>query len=291
MYFGDAKMAPIIGAVQDNSAAYEAGFKVGDVVISVDGDQITSFEDISHHTVVSSDRPLKFVVDRDGIILDLIAIPRMTKRKDQFGNDYQTGLVGIGPDANPLNVIRSPLGPVDAFVKSIDSIGLIISRTYHFLRELIEGKQDASQLRGPLGIGQMTSQVATLGIFSLMSLAAALSVSIGLMNLFPIPMLDGGHLMFYGIEALRGKALNPRAQDVAFRIGLTCVLVMMLFVTSNDIMRFAWDLKVNKLTQCLHITHPMLPLCRLLKNLYGEPGDDGCTGKKSLYKQLTHGEF
>jgi len=105
------------------------------------------------------------------------------------------------------------------------------------VRELIGGKQDAGQLRGPLGIGQMTSQVATLGVLQLISLAAALSVSIGLMNLLPVPMLDGGHLLFYGLEAIRGKALNARTQDIAFRIGLTCVLMMMLFATSNDIMR------------------------------------------------------
>lgn len=237
MYYGETKLAPIIGAIQENSAAEEAGFQLGDRVISIQGGEITSFQDIARYTLVSSDEPLDFIVERDGQELGITAIPRMTERTDRFGNKFQTGLVGIGPGSDTSNIIRNPLGPVDSFVKSLDSIYLIISRTYHFVRELIGGKQDASQLRGPLGIGQMTSQVATLGIIQLISLAAALSVSIGLMNLLPIPMLDGGHLLFYAVEAVRGRALDPKTQDIAFRIGLTCVLMMMLFATSNDILR------------------------------------------------------
>lgn len=237
MYYGDSRLAPIVGSVSENSAAQEAGFEVGDRVLSIDGEPIEDFQDIPRFTAISSGEPLTFVVKRAGKEVQLIATPRMTKRKDQFGNDYQSGLVGIGPDPKPENYVRSPLGPVDSFVKSLDAIGLIITRTYHFVRELVVGKQDASQLRGPVGIGQMTSQVATLGILQLLSLAAALSVSIGLMNLLPIPMLDGGHLMFYAYEAVRGKAMGIRAQDMAFRLGLACILVLMLFATFNDVRR------------------------------------------------------
>ena len=237
MYTGEAKVAPVIGEILQGSAAEEAGFKLGDKVLSIDGEKISGFQDISRRTVVSSDAPLRFTVERGSKIVELVAIPRMTKRKDQFGNDFQTGLVGIGAGGENATIVFNDLGFFGAFVKSIDNIGLIITRTYHFVRELIGGKQDASQLRGPLGIGQMTSQVATLGILQLISLAAALSVSIGLMNLLPVPMLDGGHLLFYAVEAIRGKALEPKTQDLAFRIGLTCVLMMMLFATSNDIVR------------------------------------------------------
>lgn len=237
MYFGDVRLQPVIGKISEASAAEQAGFQVGDKIISIDGDAITDFQDISRYTLVGADRTLSFVVERAGGQLTIEAAPRMTKRKDQFGNDFQTGLLGIGPDPSPEAIVRVPLGPVDAFVKSIDNIGLIITRTYHFVRELILGKQDASQLRGPLGIGQMTSQVAELGILQLLSLAAALSVSIGLMNLLPVPMLDGGHLMFYAIEAVRGRAMTENAQEMAFRIGLACVLAMMLFATFNDVGR------------------------------------------------------
>ncbi|MEL7272435.1 MAG: RIP metalloprotease RseP [Pseudomonadota bacterium] len=237
MYFGDIRLQPVIGKVTEASAAEEAGFQIGDRVISINGDPIDDFQDISRYTLVGADRQLSFVVERAGEQLTIEASPRMTKRKDQFGNDFQTGLLGIGPDQSPEAIVRFSVGPVDAFVKSIDNIGLIISRTYHFVRELIVGKQDASQLRGPIGIGQMTSQVATLGVLQLLSLAAALSVSIGLMNLLPVPMLDGGHLMFYAVEAVRGRAMTENAQEMAFRIGLACVLAMMLFATFNDVGR------------------------------------------------------
>lgn len=237
MYYGDNRIEPVVGLIAENSAAEEAGFQLEDRIISVEGEPVASFQDISRRTLVSSDQPLVFVVLRDGRELSITATPRMTVRKDRFGNSFQTGLVGLGPSDDPQYFVRTQLGPVAALVKSVDSIGLIISRTYHFLRELFLGKQDASQLRGPLGIGQMTSQVATLGLLQLMSLAAALSVSIGLMNLLPVPVLDGGHLVFYALEGIRGRALSARTQDIVFRIGLTCILMMMLFATSNDIRR------------------------------------------------------
>ncbi len=237
MYYGEYRLAPIVGNVLEKSAAEQAGIKLGDRIVSIQGSKITGFQDIGRHTYISTGDALNFEILRDGKTITLEVTPRMTVRKDRFGNEYSTGLVGIGPDADEKNIERRKLGAVAAFTKSIDSIGQIISRTYHFIREMIQGKQDAKQLRGPLGIGQMTSQVATLGVLQLIMLAAALSVSIGLMNLLPVPMLDGGHLVFYGIEALRGKPLSPKSQDFAFRIGLSCVLLLMIFATFNDVRR------------------------------------------------------
>ncbi len=237
MYYGDSRLAPIVGVVQENSAAQEAGIAVGDRVVSIQGNKIIGFEEIGRYTYIGTGDSLEFGLLRDGKEITINLIPRMTTRKDQFGNEYSTGLVGIGPDQSPENFERFKLGPVDAFIKSLDAIGQTITRTYHFIRELIQGKQDSKQLRGPLGIGHITSQVATLGIIQLIGLAAALSVSIGIMNLLPIPMLDGGHLMFYAYEAVRGKALSPKSQDIAFRIGVTCVLMLMLFATFNDVRR------------------------------------------------------
>ena len=237
MSYGESYMSPVIGQIGKGSAAEVAGFELDDKVISVEGNAVNSFSEISNYTYVSSDRPLAFVVERNGREIAITAAPKMTQRKDQFGNVFYTGLVGIGPKNDPSLIIRRDLGPIDAFVKANGAVWQIISRTYYFIKELIVGKQDASELRGPLGIGHMTSQVATLGIVELISLMAALSVSIGIMNLLPVPVLDGGHLLMYGIQAVRGKELGPRAQDIAFRIGLTCVLMLMLFATSNDIRR------------------------------------------------------
>ena len=234
MYFGDAKLAPIVGKVLEQSAAESAGFQVDDRILTIEGTRIESFDDIASYTMVSSDRPLKFVVERGGKEVSLLTTPRMTDRKDQFGNDFQVGMVGIQPNIDQENIVLIQLGPVAAFTKSLKSIGEIASRTYHVIRELITGKRDATQLRGPLGIAQMASQVATLGLLQLISLTAALSVSIGLMNLLPLPVLDGGHLVFYAIEAVRGKALHPQTQEYAFRFGLACLLMLMVFVTFFD---------------------------------------------------------
>ncbi len=237
VYFGEARIAPKVGTVVEASAASEAGIQVGDLVLTVNGNEISDFQDISDYTLVGADEQLTLGIQRGDEKLSIAATPRMTERTDRFGNKFMTGLLGIGPDTSEENIERVQLGLGAAFVKSLDSIWDIVSRTYHFIRELIVGKQDASQLRGPLGIGQMTSQVATLGILQLISLAGALSVSIGLMNLLPVPVLDGGHLVFYALEGIRGKALSPKTQEYAFRIGLTCILVMMLFATSNDVRR------------------------------------------------------
>lgn len=238
MYVEDVRIAPVVGKVIENSAAAEAGLQVGDRIVSVDGVRVTQFADLQRKTMMNSDQPLRFVILRDGQELAIEAAPRMTERKDRFGNSYKTGLLGISPDPSDENIVSVKLGFSEAFMKGMDRIGLIVTGTFNFISELILGKQDARELRGPLGIGQMTSQVATLGILQLLSLAAVLSVSIGLLNLLPVPVLDGGHLVFYALEAIRGKPLGERAQEIAFRIGLTCILGLMLFATSNDIMRF-----------------------------------------------------
>lgn len=237
MIYGESYVAPVVGQIVEGSAAEEAGFRLGDRIVTVEDQSVKSFSDVSRFTNISSDKPLKFLVERDGVQLDIVAVPKMTRRTDQFGNVFYTGLVGIGPSAETGDIIRRHMGPGEAFLKGLDSTWFIVTRTYHFLRELIVGKQAASELRGPLGIGHMTSQVATMGLLSLISLAAGLSVSIGLMNLLPVPVLDGGHLTMYAIQAVRGRELSPKTQDIAFRIGLSCVLMLMLFATSNDIMR------------------------------------------------------
>ncbi len=237
LHYGAPYVEPIVGKIEQGSAAEEAGFQLGDRILSVDGTQVLSFSEISNFTNISSDQPLNFVVERDGAELAIVAAPKMTQREDQFGNTYYTGLVGIGPRNSPDVVKQRDLGLFEAVGRAGGAVWQIISRTYYFIKELIVGKQDATELRGPIGIGHLTSQVATLGIVQLISLMAALSVSIGIMNLLPVPVLDGGHLLMYAVQAVRGRELEPRVQDIAFKIGLTCVLMLMLFATSNDIRR------------------------------------------------------
>ncbi len=240
MYYEDVRIEPVIGKVVEQSAAEEAGLQVGDRIVSVDGVAVTQFSDLQRSTMLNTDTPLTFVISRAGKELSMTAAPRMTEREDGFGNKFKVGMIGISPSTEPENIKRTSLGPVEAFVKGLDRTWLVVAGTFNFIKELIVGKQDASELRGPLGIAQMTSQVATLGILQLISLAAVLSVSIGLMNLFPLPVLDGGHLVFYALEAIRGKPMEPKNQEIAFRIGLVCVLMLMVFATSNDVMREWW---------------------------------------------------
>ena len=234
-------VAPVVGTVQEGSAAQEAGILPGDRIVAIDDAQVDSFSDMQRITMMSSDAPLAFRIEREGVERTIVASPRITERTDPFGNTYRTALVGISPDPDPANLERTRLGPVDAFVKGLDRTWLVVEGTGNFIVELFGGKQDARELRGPLGIAQMTSQVATLGILQLISLAAVLSVSIGLMNLLPVPMLDGGHLVFYALEGVRGKPLSPTVQERAFKVGLTLVLMLMIFATSNDIIRTIWS--------------------------------------------------
>ena len=238
LHLPDVRVPPVVGTVVEGSAAQEAGVRVGDRITAIDGSPVTRFTDIQRVTTLSSDEPLVFTIDRDGRTIEMTISPRMTEREDPFGNKYKSGLIGVGPDRSPDSIERVELGLLEAVAKAGDRVVMIIEATFGFIGDLIFGKQDARELRGPLGIADMTSQVATLGVLELISMAALLSVSIGLMNLFPIPVLDGGHLVLYALEALRGRALSERSQEMVFRGGLACVLGLMLFATSNDVLRY-----------------------------------------------------
>jgi regulator of sigma E protease len=167
----------------------------------------------------------------------LKATPARRELSDRFGNKMRVGQIGIRRNATQHEWEYRRYGPIDAFVMGVKETYFIISRTLQFLQELVMGRESTDQLRGPLGIAEISGQVATLGLMPLLNLVALISVSIGLINLFPIPLLDGGHLLFYAIEAVRRKPLSERAQEISFRIGLAVVLMLTIFVTRNDIVR------------------------------------------------------
>ncbi|MFD0917505.1 RIP metalloprotease RseP [Pseudahrensia aquimaris] len=237
MVHDDVQRVPVVGEIAAGSPAQEAGFQPEDLIVELNGDAITSFRQISEATMLNSGEAMNFVVERAGERIELVATPRLVDQEDRFGNSFKVAQIGVRSKTGEEYLRVTSLGPVDAFNKAVGSTGLVVKGTFNFLREMILGKQSATELRGPLGIGQVTSQVATLGFAELMSLAAVISVSIGLLNLFPIPMLDGGHLVFYAIEAVRGKAVSPAVMEWSFKVGLGCLLFMMLFATTNDIGR------------------------------------------------------
>ena len=239
MVFGKPSTSPRVDAVQPRSAAEIAGFKPGDLVLTIDGRPIESFPDMQQVVSTSAGEMLTFEVDRGGVRVTLKAVPALRESKDRFGNVHRIGVLGITRSPSPDDTHFQPVGPLKAFELGAQRTWFVVERTLSYIGGVISGREAADQLGGPIRIAQVSGQVASEGLPSLFSLAAVLSVSIGLLNLFPVPLLDGGHLLFYGIEAVRGKPLSERAQEVGFRIGLAIVVMLMIFATYNDILHLA----------------------------------------------------
>ncbi len=234
MVIGRVVTLPMVDDIKPGSAAADAGFQVGDVVKSIDGEKIEDFSDLQRIVAVSSGSSLKFVVERKGSEVSLDATPKYQEVDDGFGNKVNRALLGISRKRRN-DAVAEKYGPVRAVGYGVEQTWFIASSTLKYLYGVVAGREDASQLGGPIRIAEMSGQVATYGFIALMNFAALLSVSIGLINLFPIPMLDGGHLLYYGIEAVLGKPLSAKIQDFGFRVGLALVLLLMLFATYNDI--------------------------------------------------------
>jgi regulator of sigma E protease len=239
MIFGMQTLSPKVDQVQPGSPAAVAGFKPGDIVLSIDGKKIDSFADMQSIVSDSAGDRLNIAVERDGKQIALQATPQLQEEKDVFGNVYRTGLLGIMRSPAPGDVKYQPVSPPRAVVLGAQETWFVIDKTLTYIGRVVIGREAANQLGGPIRIAQMSGQVASVSWVALIHLAAVLSVSIGLLNLFPIPLLDGGHLLFYSIEAMRGRPLSERAQEVGFRIGFAIVLMLMIFATFNDIVHLA----------------------------------------------------
>jgi regulator of sigma E protease len=239
MILGKQSTTARVDAVQADSAAATAGFQPGDVVISIDGRHIDSFADMQRIVSTSAGETLTIVVERGGVEIPLKAVPALKEVKDNFGNVHRIGVLGISRSLAPSDVKYQPVGPLKAVQLGVQETWFVIDRTLSYIGGVFAGREAADQLGGPIRIAQVSGQVASAGMSALMHLAAVLSVSIGLLNLFPVPLLDGGHLLFYGIEAARGRPLSDRAQEMGFRIGLAIVVMLMIFATFNDIVHIA----------------------------------------------------
>ncbi len=233
--YGKQVTSPRVDSVQPGSAAAAAGFEPGDLILSIDGRAIESFSDMQRIVSSRAGQKLEFTIDRGGARQVLRGTPALKEVKDNFGNVHRIGVLGISRSMAPGDVKVERVNPVRAIVLGVEETWFVIDRTVSYLADVVIGRESADQLGGPIRIAQVSGQVATAGMVALIHLAAVLSVSIGLLNLFPIPLLDGGHLLFYGIEAARGRPLSERAQELGFRIGLAIVLMLMIFATYNDI--------------------------------------------------------
>jgi regulator of sigma E protease len=221
-----------VDAVEANSAAAVAGFRTADVVVAIDDQPIRSFTEMQRVVRAHPEQKIEVTIERDGRRLTLAAVPTLKEVPDNFGKVHRFGILGIQGPRDRIKV-----GPLEAVGYGAQETWSIVDETFSYLYRMVTGRESADQLGGPVGIALMSGEAARLGFDVLIRWVAAISVSIGLLNLFPIPLLDGGHLLFYGLEGLRGRPLSERTQEIGFRIGFAIVLMLLVFATYNDIPR------------------------------------------------------
>jgi regulator of sigma E protease len=225
---------PEITSIAPDSAAERAGLQPGDRIIRINGVEIERFEQIQRIVQLNLENPLQLVVRRDGSERSMTAIPTVIEETDRRGNVLRMPRLGV--KGVKVEFVRH--NPWDAVWRGISETWVQTAGTVQALGQMITGRRQTDDLGGPLRIMEMSGEVAQGGPAAFVVFMAVLSVNLGLINLFPVPMLDGGHLLFYAIEALRGRPLGPRAQEYGFRIGLVLVFSLMIFATWNDLVHW-----------------------------------------------------
>ncbi len=239
MAVGKVIVEPRIDTVLAGSPAERAGIRPGDKVLQVGGSPIQSFDELQRIVMLSAEQELFLLIDRNGVSMPVRVTPELRETTDQLGNKVKIGLLGISRSTSPADIRHERHGFLSALSLGISETYFWMKQPIIFVRELIAGRADANQLGGPIGIAQLSGQVASSGFGELIRLTAIISVSIGLLNLFPIPILDGGHLLYYGIEAILGRPLSQTAQEIGFKIGLAFLLMLMVLATWNDLSRLS----------------------------------------------------
>lgn len=237
MFFGAGTLSNAVGKVTPGDPAAIAGIQSGDHILAINGKPVHTWSDLQTVTRSSNARPLLMSLSRHGQVLSLRVQPKKLEAKDIYGEPVKFTGIGLEPSANDSDLIMTRLGPVDAVAAGANQVEFVVATTLTYLWRIVSGHADSSQLSGPIGIANVSQQVASTGMLNLIRLIAFISVSIGLVNLFPIPILDGGHLLYYGCEAVLGRPLGVRVQDLGFRLGLAVMLGLMLFATWNDLVR------------------------------------------------------
>ena len=225
----------VINEVQKGSPAMVAGLKDNDIVVSIDGNEVKSIMEVSKYIMMSTDEFINFTVNRYDQDLTFRVKPNIVEGEDNLGNKISKRMVGIKLGAYNNEVNHVKLGPAKALFYAVNEVYYVSTSSLKYIGSMLTGNGDTSQLGGPIRIAKISGQVAEFGILPFISLMAYISISLGLINLFPIPMLDGGHLMFYGIEKVLGRPLSQKTQEGFFRIGLFLLLSLMFFTTFNDL--------------------------------------------------------
>lgn len=237
MVFGRFEHAARIGGVEAGSAAARAGFQAGDLVKSINGEPIATFQDLQQATMLSTGLPMTFVVERAGGEAQLVATPEIAVVDQGPLGKRRMGHLGLMSSRDAADVKFEPCGPATCAAWGAEQVWFIVKATGAYVGGLFAGRESADSLSGPIAVSQIAGEMAKISPWQLFSLAALFSVSVGLMNLLPIPLLDGGHLMFYALEALRGRPLSERVHQIGLRVGIAFVALLVIFTTSHDILR------------------------------------------------------
>ena len=224
-----------INEVQEDSPAYISGIKNGDLILSINNNKVNSVLEVSTLINSSTKENIQIKVLRNNTEININVKPKLVKTEDSLGNTINKKIIGIkiAPPNNELN--RKKLGPATALFYATKETLFVIKASIDFVISMFKGKGDTTQLGGPIKIAKITGQVAQHGLIAFLSIMAYISISLGFINLFPIPMLDGGHLMFYAFEKILGRPLTEKTQEGFFRIGLFLLVFLMLFTTINDL--------------------------------------------------------
>jgi regulator of sigma E protease len=235
---GESRTPAVAGQVQPGSAAAAAGIQSGDRIVSLNGREMATFDDIRLYAQIRPGEPVAILIERAGRSIEKHGHVGAVQERDGFGNSYRIGRLGIAPGepvVKPVPLWRAPL-------VAIKQTGQIVRTMVETLGQILGGGRSVKELGGPLKIAEVSGQAATLGIESFVFFMALISINLGFINLLPIPMLDGGHLLFYGVEAVQRRPVSPRVQEWAYRSGLAVLLAMMMLVTFNDLSSFGlWE--------------------------------------------------
>jgi regulator of sigma E protease len=234
---GVRTITPRIGEVMEGMPAATAGFQPGDLITSIDGWGIEGFEDVQRIVSVNGGRKLVFRIERGGKPLEIVVTPEIQEQSDTFGGTFRRGLIGVTPSRAPEAVEAKHVGAVEALRLGVRETYTNIAQTLQGIGDIISRRQSADQMGGPILMAEVTGKVAGLGIEPMLLWIAFISANIGFLNLLPIPVLDGGHLLFYAIEAVRRRPLSQRMQEIGFQIGIALVLMLMVYVNLNDLLR------------------------------------------------------
>lgn len=235
---GESRTPAVAGQVQPGSAAAAAGIVAGDRIVSLNGRDMATFDDIRLFAQIRPGEPVTIVIERKGRQFEKQGKVGAVQEDDGFGNKFRIGRLGIAPGEpviEPVSLARAP-------VVAIERTGQIIRTMVETLGQIVGGGRSVRELGGPLKIAEVSGQAATLGLESFVFFMALISINLGFINLLPIPMLDGGHLLFYGVEAIQRRPVSPQVQEWAYRSGLAVLLAMMVLVTFNDLSSFGlWE--------------------------------------------------